>query len=152
MALNPQFAAGIRTVRVDFGFSMFDCDPEDITAALGVVPDEIRRRDEERQMPGGRLFRVPFSSWRVSSKQASKDVNDHCRELLERLRGCASRLDPRWGVPTFGVLYKATHLSSGNGPFFEADVVRGIASFGAELWQDIYALDEDVPDGDAETS
>jgi len=152
VALNPQFAAGIRTVEVSFGFSMFDCDPDEITAALGVVPDQIRRRDEERQLRGGRPFRVPFSSWVISSKAGSKDVNDHCRELLDLLAGCASRLDPRWGVPTFSVLYKATHLSSGNGPFFEADVVRGIAAFGAELWQDIYALDEDASDGDAETS
>lgn len=103
-------------------------------------------------MRGGRLFRALVSSWGISSKLGSKDVNDHCRELLHRLDGCASRLDPSWGVPTFGVLYKATHLSGGNGPFFLADVVRGIAALGAELWQDIYALDDDASDGDAASS
>ena len=149
MALSPQFAEGIHRVRVDFGFSRFDCDPDEITTALGVVPDEIRRRGEARQMQGGRLFTAPFSSWSISRKLGSTDVNDQCRELLRRLDGCASRLDPRWGVPTFSVLYEATHLHGGNGPFFEADVVRGIASFGAELWQDIYALDEDASGGPA---
>lgn len=152
MALNPQFAEGIRTVRVDFGFWMFDCDPNEITAALGIVPDESGRRGEERALRGGHLFRAPYGSWSIASKLGSKDVNDHFRGLLHRLDGCADRLDPHWGVPTFGVLYKATHLRSGNGPFFEADVVRGIAALGADLWQDIYALDEDDSDGDTAPS
>jgi hypothetical protein len=50
------------------------------------------------------------------------------------------------------VLYKATHLWAGNGPFFEADVVRGIAAFGAELGQDIYSLEEITQDDKVETS
>src|SRR5262249_48167261 len=116
--------------------------PAAITAALGIAPDEVRRRGEQMQATGGRIVRVPFSTWSISSRTESKDVNDHCREVLKRLSGTTDRLSPLWGVPEFSVLYKATHLCAGNGPFFEADVVRGIAGLGAELWQDIYSLEE----------
>jgi hypothetical protein len=91
-------------------------------------------------MPNGAVFVVPSSSWSIESRSASKDVNDHLRELFARLQGAHTHILPQWGVPSFGVLYRATHLGSGNGPFFEADVVEGVALFKAELWQDIYAL------------
>ena len=93
---------------------------------------------------------VPYSTWSISSRTKSKDVNEHCRELLERLGAVVGRLDAGWGVPSFNVLYKATHLCSGNGPFFEVDIVKGIAALGAELWQDIYSLEENTPSKEAE--
>jgi hypothetical protein len=108
-----------------------------------LTPDEIRRKGENRALPTGSVFAVPFSSWSIESRSGSKDVNDHLRELLARLKGREVRILPQWGVPSFGILYKATHLGTGNGPFFEADVIEGIALCKAELWQDIYALDED---------
>ena len=151
MALNPEFAATIRKVRVTFGFGQFDCDPSDITTTLGITPDEVRRRGERIWVDPGRTITAPFSSWSLSSSTDSKDVNDHCREVLKRLAGAIGRLDPRWGVPSF-VLYKATHLCGGNGPFFEADVVQGISALGAELWQDIYSLEEVTLDGEAQNS
>ena len=140
MPIDQRFASSILEVGVTFGFAEFACDPDDITAAFGVVPDEVRRKGDQRRQSSGRVFSVPFSSWRISSKVQSKDVNEHFREVLARLVGAAGRLDPRWGTPSFSVIYKATHLRNGNGPFFEADVVQGIASFGAELWQDIYSV------------
>jgi hypothetical protein len=145
MALAPQFAESIKKVRVTFGFAQFDCDTAAITTAVGIVPDEVRRKGEQIPVRGGRLLTVPFSTWSISSSTDSKDVNDHCRELLKRLAGAVGRLDPRWGVPSFSVLYKATHLCAGNGPFFEPDVVRGIAALGAELGQDIYSIEETTP-------
>src|SRR5437660_8112890 len=147
MALNPEFAATIKEVEVSFGFGNFDCDPESISAGLGITADELRRRGEQRTSKtatGDRVHTVPFSTWSISSSSGSKDVNDHFREILKRLSGVTARgLDPQWGVPSFGVLYKATHLCGGNGPFFESDVVQGIAALGAELWQDIYSLEDD---------
>ncbi len=151
MALSPQFADSVQKVSVTFGFANFDCDPEVITAALGIIPDEVRRRGDQISVRSGKLFKVPFSTWSISSRVASKDVNDHFRELLERLHGSVGRLEPRWGVPTFSVLYKAAHLYAGNGPFFEVDVVQGIAALGAELWQDIYSLGDIAPDAVTET-
>jgi hypothetical protein len=142
MALDEQFAATIKDMKATFGFSRFSCDPDEISDRLGLAPDNIRRKGENRAMPNGRGFAVPFSSWSIESRSASKDVNDHLRELLARLQGTHARILPQWGVPSFGILYKATHLGTGNGPFFEADVIEGIALFKAELWQDIYALDD----------
>ena len=152
MALAPQFAESIKKVRVTFGFAQFDCDPAAITAALGIAPDELRRQGEQRSARGGRVMSVPFSTWSISSTSGSKDVNDHCRELLKRLAGAVARFDPAWGLPSFSVLYKATHLCCGNGPFFEADVVQGIAALGAQLWQDIYSIEEATPHEEAQTS
>jgi Domain of unknown function (DUF4279) len=152
MALAPQFAESIKKVEVTFGFGNFSCDPAAITTALGIVPDETRRRGEQISTRGGRLHAAPFSTWSISSTSESKDVNDHCRELLKRLSGAPNRLDPQWGIPSFSVLYKATHLCAGNGPFFEVDVVRGIAALGAELWQDIYSLEETRPNEELQNS
>lgn len=149
VTLSPLYEAKIRMVRVDFGFSSFVCDPDEITTALGIVPDQIRRKGEIRELRGGQRMTVPVSTWCISSRVESKDVNEHCRELLRRLEGCATRLDPRWGVPGFHVLWKATHFFGGNGPFFLADVVSGIAALGAELWQDLYAVEDGEPGGGA---
>lgn len=145
MALDPHFAESIRQVEVCFGFMSFLCDPDEITKTLGVVPDEVRRQGDLQQTATGRTIAVPFNSWSIASTVDSKDVNDHCRQVLSRLSGAIGRLDARWGTPSFSVTYKATHLCSGNGPVFEVDVVQGIAALGAELWQDIYSLDEDGP-------
>ena len=141
MALAPQFEESIKEVEVTFGFDQFECDPKDITAALGIAPDEVRRRGQQIPGRGGRVHTVLCNSWSITSRSESKDVNDHCREVLKRLAGAVGRLNPQWGVPWFSVLYRATHLCGGNGPFFEADVVQGIGALGAELWQDIYSLE-----------
>lgn len=35
-------------------------------------------------------------------------------------------------------------LYAGTGPFFEADVLHGVARWNAELFQDIYYIEQDV--------
>jgi hypothetical protein len=40
-------------------------------------------------------------------------------------------------------LWEGNYLYAGSGPFYEADVIAGIATLGADLWQDIYQIDED---------
>ena len=142
MALDEQFAATIQKVEASFGFSQFTCDPNLITAALGVEPDEAFREGTILTTASGRIRKTPFNSWSICSRSRSKDVNDHLRDLFSQLRGLESRMNPSWGLPSFNVLYKATHLISGNGPYFERDVIASIASFGAELWQDIYSIEE----------
>lgn len=148
MALEESFAASIIKVRATFGFAHLECDPDEITNSLGIVPDEIRRQGELRTVfygknkSRGREIVVPFSTWSIASHTDSKDTNDHLRELIVRLEGRQSKCKVSFGQPRFSVLYKATHLHIGNGPFFEADVIAGIAAWNAELWQDIYQVDE----------
>lgn len=144
MTLSDDFAAQIVKVEATFGFAEFACDPDEISEVLGVVPDEVRRKGEIRTGCGGHVITVPFSTWGISSQMKSKDVNAHLRQLLNRLDGKAARRRAEWGTPGFEIHYVATHLRSGNGPFFELDVVQGIASWGAELWQDIYSVEDEA--------
>ena len=38
MALEESFAASIIKVRATFGFAHLECDPDEITNSLGIVP------------------------------------------------------------------------------------------------------------------
>ena len=143
MALDDHFAAEIQKVEASFGFWQFQCDPNEISTSIGIEPDEILRKGEIRLAAQTWRVTTPFNSWSIQSRSVSKDANEHLRELFVRLKGVESLLRPEWGVPSFSILYKATHLRRGNGPFFEADVIASVARFQAELWQDIYALDEE---------
>jgi len=40
------------------------------------------------------------------------------------------------------VLWKGNYLYAGSGPFYETDVLKGIACFDAELYHDIYQIDQ----------
>jgi hypothetical protein len=143
MAISEFHASTVIRVRVCFGFSEIACDPEELTNALQVQPDEVALKGEVRSLGGGREIRELFNSWTVESHVDSKDVNDHVRELLERVRFAKDRFRPEFGRPSFDVLWEGNYLYAGSGPFYEADVIARIASLGADLWQDIYQIDED---------
>jgi hypothetical protein len=143
MAISDLHASTIVEVQAHFGFSRFDCHPDEITRALGIAPDDVRRKGELRRSAVGRDFRCPWSVWTIDSRSNSKDVNDHLRELLSRLVGVAERLRSEFGQPNFNVHWVGNYLYAGSGPFYEADVIAGMAGFGAMLWQDIYQVDQE---------
>ena len=143
MALHEVFESMIAEASASFGFSGFSCDPDGITAALGIPPDDLMRKGQERTVGArGRIITNPLNSWSISSSGNSKDVNDHLRELLERLAGKRSLLDPAFGEPCFGIMWKASFLQQGTGPYYEPDVLHGIALLGATLYQELIAVDE----------
>jgi hypothetical protein len=142
MAISDFHASTIIKVRAYFGFHQFACDPDEITRALGVAPDEVGRKGEIRAVRGGREIRRLWNDWTIESRSDSKDVNDHIRELLARLGGVSDRIRREFGTPSFSVLWKGNYLYAGSGPFYEVDVIAGIAALGAMLWQDIYQVDE----------
>jgi hypothetical protein len=127
-------------VRVSLGFAEFDCDPAEITEAIGIQPDDVRRRGERRVVANGHEFSVPHNLWTVDSRAESEDPNVQIREILARLAGVQERIDPTWN-PFFNVLWKSETLGAGSGPYFETDVIRGIAGIGAEIYLDLYALE-----------
>ncbi len=133
MAISDHFEASIGEVKVSFGYTDFEEDPDEITAALGLEPSEVRRAGEVLELPGQRDFRVPFNSWSIVAGSSSKDVNEQLRELLARLLPNADAVR-RFADPGFGVLWKG----GSNGPFYEPDALEGIARLGATLYQDIY--------------
>jgi len=145
--LSEFYESTIIKVSAGFGFSDFNCDPGAITEVLGVQPDSMSRKGEDFLLPNGKAGVRPFNSWGITSRSESKDVNVHLRELLERLEGKEGSLRADFGAPSFGVIWKGNYLYAGSGPYYEADVLMGIARFGAELWQDIYQVDQEHEGG-----
>jgi hypothetical protein len=142
MALSDFHASTIIEVRAYFSFRQFDDDPSKISASLNIPADEIMRKGEMRRLRNGKEIENGWNSWMIESKGNSKDANDHLRELLARLEGKEKLVPQQFGKPSFSVLWKGNYLYAGSGPFYESDVLRGIAGFDADLWQDIYQIDQ----------
>ena len=143
MPISDFYASTVLKVGATFGFDHFACAPEEISDALGLQADETRTQGDMRRI-GPRSVPVHFNSWCIVSTADSKDVNDHLRQLLARLGPVASRFHPEWGEPSFGVVWKGNYLYAGSGPFYEPDVIAGIAALGASLYQDIYQVDSEA--------
>jgi hypothetical protein len=144
MALSKHYESTIVKVGVCFSFSDFSCAPADITAAMNLEPDEMRIEGEPRTTKWGPTILAHESSWTIESRSSSKDVNEHLRELLLKLSGKEGIAQPDWN-PAFSVSWKGSYLYAGSGPFYEVDVLAGIARQRAALWQDIYQVDEEEP-------
>jgi hypothetical protein len=128
-------------VKVTFSFWRFDCAPEEISEILGLSPDDVLVKGETRALRNAREMVNQWNSWSIDSASDSKDVNVQFRELLSRLLPLRDRIRPEWD-PSFGVLWKGNYLYAGSGPFYERDVLEGVAKLGAELYQDIYQIDD----------
>lgn len=148
MAISGLHASTVVNVRAYFGFDRFDCDPDVITRFLEIQPDEVGRKGAVKITGSNREVRWPFNTWSIVSRIESKDVNEHLRELIGRLRHVSGDFPPEFGEPFFSVLWKGNYLYAGSGPFFEADVIVGIARLNAALYQDIYQADEAREHGD----
>jgi hypothetical protein len=139
--LSEFYESTVVEVKAAFGFSEFECHPERITEAMGLEPDSAFEEGEALSLPGGKSAKRAISHWSISSSTGSKDINVHLRELLSRMEGKEVLLTAEFGTPQFYVTWKGNDLYAGSGPFYEADVLQGIAEFGGELWQDIYQVD-----------
>jgi hypothetical protein len=143
MALSEYYESTIIEVKASFGLSDFKCDPSEITQAFRIIPDQITRKGEAHVVRSGKTAYWPNNTWYIESKSDDKDVNVQIRELLKRLSGIPRPLPTHFGEPSFGVVWKGNYLYAGSGPFYEADVIQGIASLDAELYQDIYQIDQE---------
>jgi hypothetical protein len=139
LPISEFHASTIVEVKAGFGFVDFVCDPDEITRTIGIEPDEVSQTGDTRVVPDGRTFPVPLNSWWLQSRSQSKDVNDHLRELLARLNAVADRIRQAFGTPSFSVTWKSRACDSG--PYYEPDVLAGIARMNANLFQDIYRVD-----------
>jgi hypothetical protein len=148
MAISDFHASTIVRVRAYFGFDSFECDPDAITRFIGIQPDEVGLKGAVKTVRGVREIRWPFNSWSLASRRESKDVNEHLRELIDRLSHVGDSFPTEFGEPSFSVLWKGNYLYAGSGPFFEANVIAGIARLKAALYQDIYQVDQGPEEGD----
>lgn len=143
MALSEFYESTIIEVQAYFGFDNFDCHPSEISASLGVEADDFHLKGSSRTLKNGKTIKNHFSSWSIESKSVSKDINVHLRQLLDRLNEVQNKFEPRFGKPSFSVVWKGNYLYAGSGPFYETDVLKGISKLSAELYHDIYQIDED---------
>ena len=152
MPISEFHESTIVRVEASFGFADFACMPDEITTKLGVQPDEIRVKGERRVgFDKTRTIEVQSNSWNIASNLPTKDINDHLRQLFARLGSARVPFDPAWGEPSFGVTWVGNYLYAGSGPFYEPDVIAGIASCGAALYQDIYQVDEPEEESEGNT-
>lgn len=143
MSISDTYKSTIIEVKAYFGFDDFECDPDEITKSLGIEPDSVMRKGEIRTLRNGKEIANTKSSWSIESNSDSKDINIHLRELLGRLKGCGSGIETQFGNPDFSVLWKGNYLYAGSGPFYETDVLQGIAELKGMLWHDIYQIDDE---------
>ena len=143
MAISEFHESTIIEVKAYFGFDYFECSPDEITQAFSILPDEIQIKGNKRKLRNGHEMDILFNSWWIKSKINSKDINEHLRELLNILKGKQDCIIPEFGKPNFSVLWKGNYLYAGSGPFYESDVIIGIAQWNAELYQDIYQIDQE---------
>ncbi len=140
--LSSFYESTIVYVRVSFVFSDFDCPPSEVTNTLGIDPDEVIVKGEKRRLRNGKEIINVRNTWTIESTSGSKDVNEHIRQLLDRLASVYGKIPSEWS-PYFDVQWKGNYLYAGSGPFYEADVLVGIAKLGADLFQDIYQVDDE---------
>lgn len=143
MTISEFHESTIIEVKAYFGFNHFECSPDEITQAFSIFPDEIQIKGNKRKLKNGHDIDIFFNSWSIESKTTSKDINEHLRELLKILKGKQDYIKPEFGKPGFSVLWKGNYLYAGSGPFYESDIILGIAEWKAELYQDIYQIDQD---------
>jgi hypothetical protein len=142
VAIEENFLREITDVRSSLVFFDFEADPDTITDALGIQPDDIRRKGDLRTLADGHQFRVPHNLWVLESRAESLDPNDQIRDVLARIEGVLDKIDSAWN-PVFNILWKSKTLGAGAGPYYEKDVIQGIARIGAEIYQDLYTADEE---------
>jgi len=143
MILSESYKSTILKVEASFCFEGFSEDPDEITNILGIQPSECFRKGEKQETKFGSEIEQKTNLWALDSSTKSKDINVHLRQLLAQLEGKETLIKSSWN-PSFSILWEGNYLYAGSGPFFEKDVIRGIAKIGADLWQDIYQIDEDV--------
>ena len=148
MALNPLHESHIRGVTVTFSVSAPELDPDAVTAATGLAPDDAARRGDVRRNRKGTPLRPESQGWwafGTQGKVASKDVRDHFHYLHERLLPHAETLRAfgRGGETFFDVLWQSTYLYAGTGPLLDAASIAGVTALGAGMGFDIYQVHEE---------
>ena len=148
MPISELHASHIRKVAVSFCLLGRDLDPDAVTARLGLTPDDIQRRgDERRNKRSGALLGVYSEGlWALGSLPHvdSKDVNDHFRWVLGQVLPHREAVleFARGGESFFNVLWKSTYLYAGTGPLIDAECLAGVAALGGGMGFDIYQVDE----------
>ena len=153
MSINNFHASHIGRVRVNFLIAAPDLNPQEVTAVLGIQPDKVAQRGDERRNAAGALlspheggFWLLSSKGRVDGELHSKDLNQHLMFLLKLLlphRESILRFAGS-GETYFDVLWESSYLYAGTGPVIRPECIEGIAQLAASLGFDIYQIEATV--------
>lgn len=115
---------------------IYDLPPDEVTAALGIEPDETQSRGELRH---GKPIKL--DGWFLSTQQhlPSRDVRLHIGWLLDRLQGREQALEAlrAKGARTDISCYWLSASGHG-GPTVPPALARRLAELGLECWFDVY--------------
>ncbi|MGA9380240.1 MAG: DUF4279 domain-containing protein [Phormidium sp.] len=123
-----------------FALTKFDFEPEEITAKLGIIPDETWRVGDLITPRG--TIRKKHNGWRLNSKlEKSAELEDHVKSVLEQLQvGWLPLVElcSQYYAEIAGVIY----YWSGSVPaiHFDKHIMQQVAELNAEIDVDLYLL------------
>ncbi len=155
MSINELHASHLGRVSADFYVASPFLNPSEVTATLGIQPDEFASRGDERRNPAGNLvspheegFWLLSSKGKVQGELESKDIDEHLLFLLRLLLPYRQSIlkFAEGGETSFGVLWESNYLYAGTGPVISRECIAGVAQLGADIGFDIYQIEaaEDV--------
>lgn len=146
--LSEEYLSHIGRVRVSFYVSAPDLDPGHVTAELGLPPDSMAKRGDERRNYAGQVISPHKKGyWKISTKGrlTSKDINEHFSFLLSVLlphQQALLRLTCELTAEMdFDVLWESNYLHAGSGPLLSRETLRGVSQLEAAIGFDIYQIE-----------
>jgi hypothetical protein len=119
----------------------FDSDPDEITRALAISPDEVGRVGEARQLSGSRKqYKVPASYWELRVPKRRVGTLEGCiAELLSRIEPAGNAIRKLPSTMTKKVLIQASMGAKGRAPgmLLDTTLLERLVKLGIALEVDI---------------
>lgn len=119
----------------------FDSDPDEITRALAISPDEVGSAGENRQLSGSqKRYKVPASYWELHGPKRRVGTLEGCiAELLSRIEPAGNAIRQLPSTITKKVIIQASMGAKGRAPgmLLDANLLERLAKLGIALEVDI---------------
>lgn len=122
-----------------------EMSPHEVGTLLGLRPTLQYAKGEDALSPWGKTFKVPLSSWLLSSQGNvdSKDLREHVQWLLDILRPVASGLESLRKIPGLDMHILCTWISryGDGGPYLWPEQLQCMADLGLPCHFDFYCIE-----------
>ena len=122
-----------------------EMSPHEVGTLLGLRPTLQYAKGEDALSPWGETFKVPLSSWLLSSQGNvdSKDLREHVQWLLDILRPVASGLESLRKIPGLDMHILCTWISryGDGGPYLWPEQLQCMADLGLPCHFDFYCIE-----------
>jgi hypothetical protein len=120
-----------------------DLDPNIITSAFGIQPDEAHKRGDKRISKSGKEYPYPRGVWYLTTTGwPSRNLEAHIVRLLDRVEPVAEvvrRIIQEHPSYRFEIICYWMSATGQGGPSFSPSTLSRIAALGATLDFDIYS-------------